>query len=303
MRAIITGISGWFARNIAASLSKAHPDIEIIGLSRSTEPHDLPVRVISNTDYFERFEHQSDDVIVHCAFCRRSDGAALVESLEFSSRIFEKACAADIAGIVNISSQSVYHSGGLTNDETTPRSPAYLYALAKAASEILLEAIAHAHTPHIAYTDLRMASLVGASSDTYPNNVLSTFINNALAGEPIRIVGGEQRFSFLNIHDAAGAVIKLLEKDPFAWNPVYNIGPGDQTLISDMAYLISKTVAERTGENAVPVFIKKQPIELDAGMNSELARRELGWRPHKSIEDTVCETLDLILKEGKTHTC
>ena len=90
-----------------------------------------------------------EDIIIHCAFARKSRGDLLVRSFEYTREVVNKSIRGHIRGFVNISSQSVY--GNYADRPWTEQdelNPEYLYAIAKAASEELVmgmatEAITH----------------------------------------------------------------------------------------------------------------------------------------------------------------
>lgn len=285
----ITGGSGWLARAIARALRDDMPDVRVILVSRSLDTfEDYGVECITNRDFISK-ELETSAVVVHCAFCRKSQGDLLVESLEWSRQVFVHAARCRIRAIVNISSQAAYDGGGLGNTEDVRPAPTYLYAMSKVASEVLLDGIVEASGGSTSFTNLRMASLIGVSDGESPVNVTSKFIDNALAGTQIEIVGGRQNFSFLDIEDAANAVLCLLSISPQKWSTVYNVGPSEQTNICSMAEVIVARVACLTQCcREVPIRIdENEDIKLDAGMDSTLFSRDTGWCQGKTLSDTI----------------
>lgn len=291
-RIIITGATGWLANEFARQARLVHPGWDLLGVSRSAAS-DFPFTVITNDDFLDdSFALDDGDSVVHAAFCRKSDGRSLVESLRYSQAVFHKAVVADARCVVNISSQSVYgENGGLGNVEDSPLAPGYLYSLAKACAEMMLENEAGL-AGYGRYASLRLASLMGVSCGKSPVNVLSKFVDSALAGKPITIVGGGQRFSFLDIEDAARFMIMLIATDPESWHHVYNVTPNEQTGIVSLAELIAGKVARLNGSAPVSIEVRRDDAhELDSGGSNLLAKRDVGWEPSFSIEDIVAKTI------------
>lgn len=292
MRIVITGASGFFAWELIRQL-KNDGRYSVAAVSSDVSA----VKKLLGYEDIEYFSNSQllggeaslggEDVIVHSAFCRKSVGSQLAESMNFSLAVFKTAVSAGVKGIINLSSQSVY--GGEKEhlpDENGTLSPGYLYALAKTASEIILKSAADGK--NIEYTNLRLASLMGVSRSV-PENVLYKFAVNALEGRDISVVGGKQKFSFLDVRDAAKAAI-LLTDNIGSWDREYNLGPLSQSGIVEMAELVVKAAAEITGKR-VNINLTPQDIVLNAGMDSSRLYNKLGWKPEYSFEQTVKDTV------------
>lgn len=299
-RLIITGGSGWLAKEIARQADKA--SVSTLGVSSSL-PQDCPDYdcIIDNEAFIAEFELAHDDTIIHCAFSRESDGGRLSESLRYSQKVFEKAAREGVRGVINISSQSVYggERGG-SNSESGETAPDYLYALAKLSSEMLLESIAGSTWGDrvLPYSNLRLASIMGVSKGISANGVLRKFIQQALNDVNITIQGGSQRFSFIDVKDAADAVLHISLQDESAWPPTCNVGVGEQVCIVDMASVVRNQVATATGRNPIDIIVNPSDIDINSGMDCSLLMGELGWKPAVSFEDTVRSMIRNELKLG-----
>lgn len=295
MRILITGASGYFAGEIIRQLSESE-NVELIALSSDT--HKIRVRngeamLISNEEFFqEKVQIPHVDIIVHTAFCRKSDGKSLIESLNFERKIVHWACSHGAAGFINLSSQSVFGSGKAdlpTEDEAM--APGYLYALAKSASELLLEEIAEGK---LAYTNVRLASLIGPGGSV-PNNVLCKFIRSGLAGESFTVTGGKQNFSFLDVRDAVEAVCKIMTLPVNTWEKTYNLGPERQINMIEMADCVCKKIYEITGKEISYRFVSDDTY-LNAGMNSSKLYEAICWRPRYSFEMITEDTIKFLMR-------
>ena len=296
MKILITGASGFFGWELIRQM-KSSGGFEIT--AASSNPQKLKddanysgVSLISNDDMWnDGLLMRSIDVIIHAGFCRKSDGEQLMESLIFSEKLFRQAVKCEVGGIINISSQSVYGSDKEDlPDENGKYAPGYLYALAKSSSELLLEAVCTEGTK-TSFTNIRLASLVGLSKNV-PVNVIYKFVERALANEDLSIQGGQQNFSFIDVRDAAEAIVKLLGVPCSKWDNAYNLGPEKQTNIVDLAKSVCE-YAKRIGKSC-NYAIKEDNVYLNTGMDSGRLYNTIAWRPRFSIDDVVETTADYI---------
>lgn len=131
-------------------------------------------------------------------------------------------------------------------------------------------------------------------SKNVPINVLYKFLENALNEKDINIQGGKQNFSFLDVRDAADAVIRLLDFPFEEWKTAYNLGPQRQINIKELAQLARNYAAQR-GRIVGEIFLKEGGTELNAGMDSRRIYEKINWKPQFSIEDTVAATGEYII--------
>lgn len=298
MRIAVTGANGFFAWEFIRRLA-SEKDVEIIAipfnvvLTKADMPYDN-IRFLNSDEVIADPELlRGIDVLVHTAFCRKSIGSQLISSLKYLNSIACAAAKGGVKGFINLSSQSVYGGDKVDlPDETGVVNPNYLYSLAKTCSEVLLESVIKCSESEMSFTNVRLASLMGVSNDV-PRNVLYKFICSALAGEDLNIVGGEQKFSFIDVGDAAEAVKRLCFISPDKWESAYNVGPEKQIGMLEMAKLVCKTVNKIQG-NTVSFNVKNDDIQLNAGMNSALLYKTLNWKPEISFEQTVESTINYV---------
>lgn len=295
MKILITGASGYFATEMIRQIGKMK-EIEVIALT--SNPNKIPqvnesVCLISNEDFFEQASNaQEVDVIVHTAFCRKSDGRGLVESLNFLTKLAHWALRHNVKGFINLSSQSVFGS----EKEELPQedavmAPGYLYSLAKSASELLLAEIAG---EKMCYTNVRLASLMGPSGSV-PHNVLYKFISSGLQGKTFNVVGGKQNFSFIDVRDAVEAVCRLMELPFSSWKNSYNLGPEQQTNMLEMADCICQKIEQLAGRK-VNYVLQPDDTKLNAGMDSSMLYEEIHWRPKYSFDRIVEDTVNFMIE-------
>ena len=286
---LITGAGGFLGGELIQQLSQ-NSNYKIIALT--SQKKKLLSR-FSHVDQLECFSIEEwkngnipwkqVDTLIHCAFAIVSDGEKLGDSLNFTREIFEDAQKWEVASIVNISSRSVYGNKYKPLwKETTPVAPETLYGMAKYSSELLLKAIA-TKNGITKFTNIRLSSLIGEGFDI---RVVSKFVNKALEGQPIKIIGGKQIFSYLDIRDAASGIISLLSVNPNKWKEVYNLGSNKRYSIIEIANIVLE-VGKNFIKEPVKIEIEDRGIVLDIGMDSSLFYKDTGWAPKYNIRDTV----------------
>lgn len=297
MKIMITGVSGYFARELIAQLLNQE-NVELVGLTMNPEKlagkYDR-IKLVSNGDLFTEKVAPEIDIVVHTAFCRKSNGKLLVESLNFERNLIHWSIDHGVKGFINLSSQSVFGSEKeKLPDENSEMAPGSLYSLAKCASELLLEEIAD---KKLIYSNVRLASLVGPS-ESVPDNVLYKFICSGLAEKTFKVIGGKQNFSFLDVRDAASAVRKIMLKPLETWESAYNLGPEKQINILEMADCVCKKIYELTGKK-IDYEYEQDDTQLNAGMDSTRFFEVIQWRPEYSFEKIVEDTIKYVVRKGE----
>ncbi|RSN73689.1 SDR family NAD(P)-dependent oxidoreductase, partial [Candidatus Methanodesulfokora washburnensis] len=132
-----------------------------------------------------------------------------------------------------------------------PKSP---YAASKAGGEayIISYANLYGYRPVI----LRFFNVYGPKQSRAYSGVITEFIKRAARGDPLIIYGdGEQTRDFIHVRDAVDAVMRSLKSNA---SGIYNIGSGKATKISELAYLVLKTM----NINALPVYMPPRPGDI-----------------------------------------
>lgn len=286
---LLTGAGGFFSKEIINQLLKEN--YEIYALTSNIENlrerfKDNPnIHCFSNHEIKEiYFPWKKIQTLIHCAFTRSSLGYELVESLNFTNEIFNMAAEKEVNSIINISSRSVYgQNKEIPWTEATSPAPDTTYALAKYTSEILLNNLKRFTGNKINITNIRMAGLIGPGLD---QRIVSKFVYNALKNHKIKIIGGEQIFSFLDVKDAAVGITALLKNNPSSWKSVYNLGSNKCYSIVELAELVvdaSKTFSS----DYVQLELEKKDISFNASMDSSLFYKDTGWQPDLNMKNSI----------------
>ena len=155
-----------------------------------------------------------------------------------------------------------------------PKSP---YAASKAGGEayIISYANLYGYRPVI----LRFFNVYGPKQSRAYSGVITEFIRRAARGDPPIIYGdGEQTRDFIHVRDAVDAVVRSLKSNA---SGIYNIGSGKATKISELAYLVLKTM----NINALPVYMPPRPGDIrNSVADIKKAKEELHFEPKIPLE-------------------
>ena len=222
--------------------------------------------------------------IINCAFSRENKGSLLSDSLDFTKDLFLRAKSNLVNSVINISTQSVYGEPSKPLwTENTPVTNNNLYALAKYSTELLAESIFSEPNSHTSFSNLRMASLIGVGFD---NRLTNKFIINAINNRPIKIVGGEQILAFMDIRDAAEAILSLINTNHKDWKKTFNLGSNKRHTLIEIAQIVKDT-AKKYLKAPVQIDIENKNVNMETGMDSSLFYSVTGWKPKYNLEDTI----------------
>jgi UDP-glucuronate decarboxylase len=123
----------------------------------------------------------------------------------------------------------------------------------------------------------------------FDGRVVSIFIRQALAGEPITIFGsGAQTRSFCYRDDLVEGMIRMMNGPDEFVGPV-NIGnPGEFTIRQ-----LAELTLELTG-STVPLVEKPLPVDDPERRRPDirLAREQLGWEPTVPLREGLARTIE-----------
>lgn len=173
----------------------------------------------------------------------------------------------------------------IPSPEDTPATPTSPYGVAKYCAEQYVGL--YNRLFGTAHAILRFANVYGPrQGPTGEAGVVSIFCSSAIEGKPVTIYGdGEQTRDYVYVEDCVSAFLAAADHGKAgAWN----IGTGTQVSVLELAAL----VARLTGSPRQPAFAPPRAGELmHSALCSELARKDLGWRPGTSLADGVREVV------------
>jgi len=311
-KVIVTGGLGFIGSYVVDGLLAAGHEVEIIdsmvtAVTNGSEYEDSP-RCKVRRQSIEDFLHhggsfQGSDWVVHAASCvgpaeiLSHQGRLGVEIANTTQLVIEACLAAD-AALIGFSSAEVYGRSGLLSERDPLNVPtAYNarleYAIAKALTEA---AIINSRNRGLRGFVIRPFNVAGARQSRAGGFVMPTFVQQALAGDPLTVfAGGHQVRAFLSPTDLARFVSDHAEAALAGGRPIFNLGHPDNSIaIWDLA----ERVVRRLGSTSPiihadateiygPYYFEAESIEklpvLDAAPS-------VGWNPEITLDELIDET-------------
>ncbi|GFO67025.1 NAD-dependent dehydratase [Geomonas limicola] len=194
----------------------------------------------------------------------------------------------------------------------------WIYSCAKQ----MLDRVIYAYGEHegLRYTLFRPFNWIGPKLDSIStakegsSRVLTQFLYNILAGEPILLVdGGNQRRSFTFVEDGIDCLMKIIQNENgCADGNIFNIGnPTNDLSVKELAYKLRDMVKQypdyaEKAENCTIVettsdsfYGKGYQDMLTRVPSVKNAKNKLGWEPKTTIDDALKQTLDFYLIEQR----
>ncbi len=286
---LLTGATGFLGGKLLDQLLATH-NYKVYTLSRKKDTLEQQYHG-DHVSHFEIADLDEDRIpfnriesLIHAAYYTANDAQLLGDSLAFTKTVFQKAD----CPIINLSSRKVYGQNPQTPwTEQTAIQPASLYGYSKYSTELLLELCMQKKEAK-GFTNIRLAGLIGPKSDI---RIVNKFIKKALTRQPIKIVGGEQQFSYIDIRDAVEGLLALLETSPEYWKPAYNLGYSKSYNIIELAKMVA-TIAQEYDHNKVKIEVEKKHIPLISDLDCSLLYKDSQWTPKYDMEATIRSIFD-----------
>jgi UDP-glucuronate decarboxylase len=143
----------------------------------------------------------------------------------------------------------------------------------------------------------RIFNTYGPRMHRADGRVVSNFIIQALAGEPVTLYGdGKQTRSFCFVSDLIDALIRLMESPPDFTGPV-NLGNPVEFTMRELAELVLKETGSRLDFVHLPL---PQDDPRRRQPDISLAKAKLGWEPKLALADGLRATIDYF-RHDLTH--
>ena len=202
-------------------------------------------------------------------------------NLEAGLLVLEQARQED-ARVVVASSAAVYgHPDELPVPETASTNPTSPYGVQKLALDQYARLYADLYDlPTVA---LRYFNVYGPRQRGPYSGVISTFLEQARAGEPITIEGdGEQTRDFVHVDDVVRANLRAAATPNVG--EAYNIGTGERTSIRNLA----ETIRDATDSSSAIVHRDPRPGDIrHSGADVSKATRDLGFEARVGLESGI----------------
>lgn len=135
----------------------------------------------------------------------------------------------------------------------------------------------------------RIFNTYGPKMHPYDGRVVSNFIRQGLADEPITIFGdGSQTRSFCYYSDLIAGLIRLME-DPNGFVGPVNLGNPNEFTILELGELVWKTLGKKTN-----FIFKELPVDDPCRRRPDisLAKEKLDWEPKVEFAEGLRKTIE-----------
>ena len=279
---VITGASGFLGSHL---VERWRDDERYSVYALSSKPDELREKLGGeNVMYLYKDALNAEMVdafVINCAYPRNSMGTAIADGLKYIQTVFEAAVKFKATAIINISSQSVYSQQ--RTEAATEETPVCLespYAVGKYAVELMLESVCRGEK--LAYTNLRMASLIGPGFD---QRLVNKLVKKLLNHESITVVRQNKKMGFLDVEDAVTAVTAIIDYSKQFWKTVYNIGNGQGYTAEEIYDVVTSILGYEPNTN--DVTIKPGIDDSSTVVLFEKLNADTGFIPSLDLRDSI----------------
>lgn len=290
---LVTGATGFLGNSLIEQLEKEnHFEIWLLGTNKTklTQMYGSKYNLYDYNDFEnDRIHLGFVDTLIHLGFARpHKSNQDIANSVARSIKLFTKASFHHIPYIINISSQSVYGSASdKAWTEESPIQPETTYAQAKYAVEESLINL-NSFNIHGKYTSLRITGITGYSKQSRGVDFLQKMIMNAKEDFFIKVYGGEQFLSRIDIEDASQALLKLINNRFKIESNCYNLSSNDLKKVVDYAEIIKKLFKKYLNQK-INVKIEDDKISnfKSIMLDSKLFYNTFNWWPKVKADESL----------------
>jgi len=275
---LITGSSGLVGNEVVSALKKDEDWKIFAATSREAACTAGNVCYINNVDLERVLREEKIDVLLQLAFPRNVREDQWARGMEFSAHVLGLAYRYSVGKVINVSSQSIF---GWQRTEPARESDGVIlnspYTTGKYWSELMVNEM-FAGIPH---TNVRLSTIIGpTTAERVPNK----FFAQITAGEILKIKGGQQIFSFMDVRDAARGLIELI-KTQAPLRPVYNLGTKEYATLLEIAKLAVNIGAEHGYTSGIQV--EEADIVLNNRMDVSAMEKDFGWKAVYTLKESM----------------
>jgi CDP-glucose 4,6-dehydratase len=193
--------------------------------------------------------------------------------------------------IVIASSDKAYGTADrLPYEETNPLRGQHPYDVSKSCADLIAQTYHTTYGLPVCVT--RCANFYGGGDLNF-NRIVPGTIQSVYKGEaPILRSDGTMVRDYIYVRDVVAAYLQLAElmSDPAVWGRAYNFSV---ELPLSVLEITNKIVTLMGRPDLEPIILNQAKAEIQAQyMSAALARRELGWVPRYSLDQSLLETVD-----------
>lgn len=310
MHVLVSGANGYFGSVTVAALAASTKISKITALVRASERFGAgesslfpdKTSIVDVKDLLSgQFKMDGIDAICHLAAARDSQKTSdITESLQFTSALASRAIQFGVPRFINASTQAIYGVRPPVWYEADSVAPVTPYGKSKEQVEEIMLTASRGNAAFKTIS-LRFAKLVGPSPKfrISPSELPHLFAYCALNGKTLSLPDdGKQKWDLMDVRDAAGVIVSLLDIPQQDWPDVMNVGSGHQATTLEVAELVDRVARHEIGE---PFSYQLEALPGRAlrnyGMSIDRLRELLDWVPRYALEDTIRDIIALL-----THT-
>ena len=313
MKLVVTGGAGFIGSNFIRYILAHHSGYSILDLDKLTYSGNLHTlrdleknkrHTFVRGDIGDRSKVREVlkgvDAVVHFAAESHVDRSILDSTAFVKTNVLGTQCLLDAArhaGVkrfILVSTDEVYGSapsGEKFTEESliAPNSP---YAASKAGADLLSRAYFRTYRFPVIIT--RCTNNYGPYQ--YPEKFIPLIITRALQGENIPVYGdGLQIRDWIHVMDHCAGLDAALHQGRDG--EIYNLGAGNEWPNLEIARRILQLVGK---PDSLLTYVQDRPgHDRRYALNSEKAKKELGWGPQITLEDGLKQTVDWYLSNGE----
>lgn len=222
------------------------------------------------------------DLVIHCAGATPRTGADIASAYDANVRLVWQLLAAiattDLSpGVVIVSSAAVYApEAPVPTAENAPLAPVSHYGWSKLLAEEAARAFAATESVRVCIA--RPFNMIGVGEPV--GSVVSDVIAQLAANpktDSVQVRGASSVRDFVDVQDAAGALIMLAEKG--SPGKAYNVCGSEGTSVAE---LVTAILSTWNSSAEIVVVTPEAPSSTSIGSCNLL--RSLGWRPRSNLE-------------------
>ena len=321
---LITGGAGFIGSHVVRLFVNTYPEYHIFNLDALTYAGNLEnITDISNASNYTfikgdindanfintLFQKHQFDAVIHLAAESHVDRSitnpnAFIETNVLGTanllNAFRNLWEGNFKGklFYHVSTDEVYGSLGKTGlfVETTPYDPQSPYAASKAASDHIVRSFGN--TYQMPFIISNCSNNYGANQ--FPEKLIPLFIHNIKNNKSLPVYGdGNYTRDWLYVVDHAIAIDLIFHKGKVT--ETYNIGGFNEWTNLNLIYLLCEQMDEKlnqpNGTAAKLITYVKDRAGHDRryAIDASKIQSELGWKPKRTFEDGIEETIDWYL--------
>ena len=282
-RLLITGASSLIGKAVIENLVASGEEVEIY--VASSPPDKLKIKadnifVISNEQIEKLFSSKDVDILLHLAFPRNVSEIQWAPGIKYAIDILFLAHKYSVKRIINVSSQSIY---GLQRKKPADELHEIVLSSAYTTGKYCTEVVCENLFQRGIYTNIRLSTTIGPTTkERVPNKLFDQIVR----GSDLTINGGHQQFSFLDVRDAAAALVCLMRYDNIPWEIAYNIGTNEAHSLLDIANMCVH-IAKEYGYNSTQIKLIQEDIVIVNQTDVKRFEQEFSWKARYNLKESL----------------